>query len=1373
MTAVRCILVAFTVSFLTLTFVDHCRAQSAGAYMAPVLFPDNPDWQMGNYQSAKTDLIIALVDGQPAWRTGHSGLTLTSKKKFTPDMELRLRFRMTSPDDKGGHIIIRAGLSKADSPAVNPLYLWLGMHPGPDPESLLWTLQPLPGEKSGMSGIYRIRNLPKNRLTWPDMVRRRLEADTAAEPRITNRWITLRYQLRKNEARVYLDDRVLRAVPHPSLDTSGFVQLLFTRGVEIASLASVPLSAPDGRFETVALEGYVNTDRFRGDTVKLHEQGKVVKVGGVPFFLPKPDSSKRDHIDLKPSWLACGVVPGDFYAIQSDLERWGGALYREPGRIQFRVPNGPYSKLHLLAASTGEPDTISTVTAQFYREHAGAPVNFIGKVPLFSAPATPHSLPTTLGGGTKMNLQVVAIPLEPNGVTAFSDMSYLEFELTKQVRTFRGFPDPIQYSQHGAGLPSGVHIFGITLEKPAVEADLQPDAFAHIWTAPATPSYTVTLRNTSTEKQAVAADLEANAFGHLPSHVVRDECSLSPGETRKLKLALKDVKRHGHHDVRLQLWTLAGQPTASARNNPRAEKRSWNRSVAYLHSDTRERGNWSEGKGPIFGFWDWNGGHVTPAGLPRLKVMAAAGMESSMASFASTSYSAEDRAYLESIGAQSFFLAYQLNMGKHSLGGKEWDPKKPAEMQKSLIDWLKKDPMAKPSKLNRPELAIFFAEPLLGPVSYMSQPEHYGEPPYQLTPQELLAYHSFLDRFVIAGKAIKKEWPQAKLLFPWGIPTFPIPFLRYSKEARALMDGPALDIVLFERLPEMQLHQVTLSNVMWQLKQEWLKTGKPWPNFTTIEGPCVSPATPGALTAQQEADHTVRAFLMLAAYGNTRHLGNPIPFHCAGYWGETHYGTGMCDRLPVLTPRPVYSAYAAMTRQLNRMNFVQQLATGSNTVLCLQFKHYKSGELLHVVWTLRGTRPVSVAAAATEKLTVYDSMDNSVALASRDGQASFTVSSAPCYLRGLRSDAKLTLGAPDHSDAQPAVENVRLGDLGDGTWKISSERDLTYEDSHREFIRRFPGKFSIKPAGGDAKFGKALVVHLEKQDKERRTMPFYTMLVPAKPIVIPGKASHLGIWVQAASDWGRVVYCLKDARGERWISVGQKGEWNVDDTHCWSQFCFDGRRFLRFELPGNAPYDAYREMGTSFWGHHCPGDGIVDYPLTLEKIIVERRTHVIAGTELVPAAADDVLLGALSAEYETAADRTPEAVRLAGLRMPLPAVSTELVNPLAKFIATGVGEGPAIIKVSPPEREYDGRRCHVHFTPVKDAAGYDVWVSPYSDGRGAVQLGPNWTKSGQLLTGLSPNIDLYLFVVGFDGKGKFSKPSKAFKINLKDMFPIK
>src|SRR4029453_5832998 len=123
------------------------------------------------------------------------------------------------------------------------------------------------------------------------------------------------------------------------------------------------------------------------------------------------------------------------------------------------------------------------------------------------------------------------------------------------------------------------------------------------------------------------------------------------------------------------------------------------------------------------------------------------------------------------------------------------------------------------------------------------------------------------------------------------------------------------------------------------------------------------------------------------------------------------------------------------------------------------------------------------------------------------------------------------------SASKPGAVTTNLAEFGDGSWKLSSEPDKAYETSHFEFVRRFPGTMTLAPASAPAEQGgKALAVHLEKQEKERQTMPFYATLVPPQPIVIPGKTSHLGLWVRASSDWGRVVYCLRDAQGERWIS---------------------------------------------------------------------------------------------------------------------------------------------------------------------------------------------------------------------------------------------
>jgi len=103
--------------------------------------------------------------------------------------------------------------------------------------------------------------------------------------------------------------------------------------------------------------------------------------------------------------------------------------------------------------------------------------------------------------------------------------------------------------------------------------------------------------------------------------------------------------------------------------------------------------------------------------------------------------------------------------------------------------------------------------------------------------------------------------------------------------------------------------------------------------------------------------------------------------------------------------------------------------------------------------------------------------------------------------------------------------------------------------------------------------GAFLAIHLEAQAQEHRLMPWYAVLRPARPLAIPGKACALGLSVKAASDWGRVVYSLRDAKGETWLSVGSKDEWNCNDTHGWSVFNFDGWRYLRFELPAHSEYD--------------------------------------------------------------------------------------------------------------------------------------------------------------------------------------------------------
>src|SRR5947208_16110670 len=97
---------------------------------------------------------------------------------------------------------------------------------------------------------------------------------------------------------------------------------------------------------------------------------------------------------------------------------------------------------------------------------------------------------------------------------------------------------------HGAGLPSGVHVFGITLERPAVEVDFQPDQVAHIWTAPAQPSYTAKLKNTSGAAQPVNLELTTTSHDGLEKTMVRQAVQLAAGAGQAVKLPLA-LKRYG------------------------------------------------------------------------------------------------------------------------------------------------------------------------------------------------------------------------------------------------------------------------------------------------------------------------------------------------------------------------------------------------------------------------------------------------------------------------------------------------------------------------------------------------------------------------------------------------------------------------------------------------------------------------------------------------------------------------------------------------------------------------------------------------------------------------------------------------------------
>lgn len=1274
-------------------------------------------WKVTDQKGASLECKTRQIDNRTVLLTETNHAAITGAIRYEPNMELSIRFRLVPPSGVSAGLTALAAVNpNGDTNKQTACKVTISAQGGIDKVNWGFTGISTNGLKSG---THNLRGIPERSLSWPEDLRKLIEHDMASLPSLSEKWMSVRYTFRKDCLRAYLNDKLIAEEPEQRLTESGLLhlQLDLSPNLELESIRAQSLPDSD-IFVPVYIDGSLNTSQMDGKAAQrdsLPRPGSVSFVKDVPFIFPELDEKNNDHIDIGRSWLHSGYLE----VANWPEERWKDAFNENPSRLRFRVPKGRYKALHIIGAIDHEPDSVPIISIQFYRPNAGHPINFTRRIadPTGKESDT-TSLPVKLMNGKEANMYLITVPIEPGEMAWFDDLGILEMELTKEVKLFRSYPDPMHYSFHGAGLPSSVHVYAMTLERPAVRLALEANAYAHIWTAPATPSYTVKLANQTLTPQKVKLEMAMKSYDGTKT--ANQEVSLTVpagGNETSHNFTLKP-EQNGYHTVTL---------TMKYDDSEWVEKRT----LAYLHADTREKDGWQRGHGPYFGHWKWS----APSVDKEAYVMGLAGMK----------YPSFQRGN----------IWWMLDLISN-----------PTEEEAAkLIEKIKNEK----KEVTDPEFCPFFPEPSIGDHTHGCLPSYWGEPEYKFSESEEATYKKYEQAFILGARAVKKEWPNIKCLLPWGDPLFCVPFLRRSKEVRDLTDGVAVDIACFERLPEQQLHQISLHR-LYMCREELRQAGISNPWLPMYEGPCIS-SKPGAVSEKEQADLYTRYALILLAYGIEIQTGTTVMFECASAWGENHYGGGALHRIPLAMPMPGYAAMATLTRQLNGRNFSKWLPTGSLSTYALEFKHYKTGESAHVFWTIRGKRPVTLNVPEGAKITVFDQMDNSTTLPVKEGKVQFTVDQTPCFVYGLGQDTTVTLGESDHSDAFPAPVSARVGNPGDGTWKLSREEDNAYTSNNYFQIRRYVGEMSMQPVNApEEKGSKALAIHLGAQKTERKVMPFYVTLVPERGIPIPGKGSHIGIWVKAASDWGRVVYSLRDAKGERWMSIGTKDSWNCDDIHNWSFFCFDGWRYLRFELPAHSPYDLYREKGSPWWGHFGEGDGIEDLPLTIEKIIVERRTHAMYVNDPQPAKPDDVLLADIYVEYEKAEDHTDTAIKLSKIHMPIPQGIPELENPIQEMGKTGIGD-PAVIKeVTPPDQYYDGTRCHVHFEPVKDAKSYDIWVSPYADGCGALKLGKDWKESGQLLTGLRPDTDFYVFVVYTDKDGKLSKPSKPLKIRLKDLF---
>ena len=1344
-------------------------AVSATPGLPSTVLGQHPDvnWSITAGATAKEGAPFTVEEdallGRPVLVCGSKPLTLEGRTAYGEvEMDCRVRLAPTAEKPSSAFSIVMAK-DPADKTSRGIPVSLTGTYDGGLSINALGTAVP-----------YKLRAYDRILPTWDESVRVPIEHDMAGLPLCQDKWIHVRCRLTKESVRVWVDDRLIIDRRDPTLKIGGIVRATLQPGTRLADLSVHALPPTEQGFEVVPLDGYVH-DRalLRGAAVAPDALpfGQTVIVDGIPFsFAARAGKTAPDHIDVGRSVLRQANMEG---YLQSGDHRFAGALWVDPARIQLRIPNGRYDALHLVAAFDGEENSIPEMSAMFYRPGAGFAQAFECTVPRATdrTAADARPLPIRLDNGSRANLWLIRVPLDPALLASFSDMETLDLELTKRVHQYRSYPDPILYGWHGAGLPSGVHVYALSLHRAEVTVSLEPAAVGHVWTTPAVPAYTVAFENQSAANRTVSIQIETRSHDGEETTRQTKSLNLLAGKPGKLNVPVP-VKKNGWHEMTVTMndggrsWT---------------EKRNFVR----LAKDTRAP-FWEEGKGPMFGYWSYHGGHHTPPALDTMNIMHAAGARATMHHPKADTPEGKLFAEWKWHGGPD---AWAVTPQRDWASAEKPDPARYEAYKTTAVEALRK------VQGDHPDIVSFFAEPHISrDLTAGNLPEYWGEPPYPLNADEQRDLRTFMNTARAAAEGVRAAWPKTKILIPWGDPLFVVPLLR-AGFPKNLIDGSGLDMIGFERLPEQQLYQMS-THRLYLLREEYRKAGIPDPMLAYIEGTFV-PTEPGACTWEEQAERYHRWTLLSLAYGVERFYSGWFAHDCGNYYGAEHYGgCGIMRRIPYSDPKPGFAHFATMTRMLERSKFDRWLPTGSLTAYALKFNKPDTGAI-YSLWTVRGKRTATLTLEKDGAVTVTDSMDNAATLKSANRAVTVTIGTSPIYITGAGEVQSISLGAPDHSDSvawsrnrnqetwqtgpakrrPPIGEEVTIAKLGDGTWKLVEEHDTTYENNCFD-TKSYLGHMSAKVTGDEERKGSFLAVHLLPQEKERKLMPWYSVLKPQKPLVIGGKPVALGLWVKASSDFGRVVYSLRDAKGERWLSAGTKDQWNCNDVHGWSAFNFDGWRYVRFELPGHAEWDSFREFGTTWWGS-SGGDGIVDLPLRLESIIIERRTHVLHVNDVQPANPADVLLGDLVAEYESAFDSTDKATALNQLRAPRPAGDFALANPIAKLQTAGEFAPVKLEKITVPDWGYDGTRCHVHFSEAPDAAEYQVWVSAYPDGRGAVQMGRMKTPGG-LIGNLRPAMKLHLWVTysvdpskGRKSPTTMSQPSNRLEIQLVDAFSQK
>ncbi len=1005
-------------------------------------------------------------------------------------------------------------------------------------------------------------------------------------PPASSHELALKLETRGQRLRLWVDDRCVGGAP---VTAPGPLTLTLSPGNAVQGGTTAPL-AYSASYVAVGLHGY-----RRPGAMTLDEM-PAAPGGDVPFEL----GTDEDRIDVGVSrWLSEAKGPEEY----TDNYYTRSAFDNRPEDIVLAVPTDDYMTAHLLCTVDPDPATTPVLTLRLTRflkdyydsggrgsgiadssirleQHEGKWPHGCRQVGVVKV-----ALP---GGERTVPLLQVAVPLrsgqiqdvlDEQGLYIGRSTQCLDLELTRELH-------PIETANHGAysikpvGKPSGVHVYGLTLERAPVKVRLRSEHVGNVFYAADPPRVDLAMENQS----------GAPFAGKLSWRITNCYGESSTGE-REVTVPLPDASKPFNVPIDLTQprlgWFRASFLLAAADGHPVWEAPT---SFAILPPDTRKAGAESP-----FGIWWFRKSHV---GTDDIATMAPLLQRLGYRHVCPSRLRPGEGEELARFGLSLSMYPDFVRRGE-----------KAVEM---LDEMVKVDPGI--------GWALIFHESGFG-EGIQFPPEFLGKEPPKLTPEQEKKFRELWDKAVAYSKAVRAKYPNIKLILGNGSLPFAVEFMRqgYPREYLDALGDEDLGQQIMPEAPPM-----AFKSVFWM--REYAKRYKYDIPVTTCYEWRGRGTNPGNLSEVEQAQLYSRDVLQGLAYRMPNI--NPALLHDCGdaYYYSRWGSTGLCQRYPLLNPKLSYVALATLTRELDRAEFQRALPTGSPSLHALEFK--QGARLVYALWLPRGEREVKLTFARDTSFTLTDMNGNAGTVTTVQGGASIPVSASVGY---LATPVPLTglSGGPTRCEAPPARTAIvdPLDSLS--AWQPVSTPDPQLDKAHFDFPRQV-GKVACEAVAE----GRRQVLQLALQPQPEVPWPVarYVTLQPTASRAIPGRPNSVGVWVKGNSCWGRVFWEFEDARAEKFFSIGAPcGGWSVGDWRCRTFINFDGWNYLSEPLPFKYESGFYGPP-QSEWT--CTGgDGVVDYPIRFTRLVVELRDRVVHMTDPIEVPDNRVCLRDLSVGY--------------------------------------------------------------------------------------------------------------------------------------------